>query len=67
MPLFNWNAPTATGVVGNHFWVYWAVTGPLTLVTMVLVGIWITVRNSMYHYFKLWAIIEYLVVVRVPD
>jgi hypothetical protein len=46
MPFFNWNAPTAAEVVGNHFWVYWAVTGPLTLFTVVLVGMWVMVRNS---------------------
>ena len=34
MPLFDW---TATDPRRSRFWVYWAVTGPLTLVTMLLV------------------------------
>lgn len=46
MPLFNWDAPTAGEVVKQHFWVYWAVTGPLTLLTMTLVGLWMTVHHS---------------------
>jgi hypothetical protein len=34
MPLFDW---TASDPRRSRFWVYWAVTGPLTLVTMLLV------------------------------
>ncbi|KAL7909565.1 hypothetical protein GGI35DRAFT_450249 [Trichoderma velutinum] len=45
MPLFNWSEPTLNQVANNHFWVYWAVTGPLTLVTMAGVIAW-AVWNS---------------------
>src|SRR5437588_317429 len=34
MPLFDW---TASDPRRSRFWVYWAVTGPLTLLTMLLV------------------------------
>ncbi|KAL7960808.1 hypothetical protein V8C34DRAFT_52821 [Trichoderma compactum] len=45
MPLFNWSEPSLHQVANSHFWVYWAVTGPLTLVTMVGVIAW-AVWNS---------------------
>ena len=37
MPLLNWNAKTMHEVMTNHFWVYWAVTGLLTLLVMGVV------------------------------
>jgi len=40
MPLFDWDNPSVTHVTNKHFWVYWAVTGPLTLSTMALVITW---------------------------
>ena len=46
MPLFNWSAPTTSDIVSNHFWIYWAVTGPLTIVTMAIVGYWILSRTQ---------------------
>jgi hypothetical protein len=46
MPLFNWGAPTTSEIVGNHFWIYWAVTGPLTIMTMTIVGYWILSRTQ---------------------
>ncbi|KAH0527961.1 hypothetical protein TsFJ059_002877 [Trichoderma semiorbis] len=45
MPLFNWSEPELHQVANSHFWVYWAVTGPLTLVTMAGVIAW-AVWNS---------------------
>ncbi|KAL6823922.1 hypothetical protein V8C40DRAFT_246843 [Trichoderma camerunense] len=45
MPLFNWSEPSLHQVANSHFWVYWAVTGPLTLVTMAGVIAW-AVWNS---------------------
>jgi hypothetical protein len=46
MPLFKWDAPTTSEIVGNHFWIYWAVTGPLTILTMTIVGYWILSRTQ---------------------
>lgn len=57
MPLFEWNA------VG-HFWVYWAVTVPLTFLTLVVWVLW-TRRQARVHRVlerrareELWADIE---------
>jgi hypothetical protein len=32
--------PTTSEIITNHFWIYGAVTGPLTIVTMAIVGYW---------------------------
>ncbi|OTA08541.1 hypothetical protein A9Z42_0002420 [Trichoderma parareesei] len=45
MPLFDWSAPTLSRVTNQHFWVYWAVTGPLTLTTMAGVMVWALWHN----------------------
>lgn len=45
MPLFDWSAPTLSRVTNRHFWVYWAVTGPLTLAIMVGVMVWALWHN----------------------
>lgn len=37
MPMFDWNASPSEAVSG-HFWVYWAVTLPLTL---AVIGVWL--------------------------
>ena len=36
MSMFNWQAPDGR-VVTAKFWIYWAITAPLTLIT---IGIW---------------------------
>lgn len=40
MPLFEWNATTMKHVPSNKFWVYWAVTAPLTTVVMGVVALY---------------------------
>jgi len=40
MPLFNWEAASVSQATTSHFWIYWAITGPLTLVTMTIVLSW---------------------------
>jgi hypothetical protein len=37
MPLFDWGASSMRGVMTDHFWIYWAVTGPLTILVMGIV------------------------------
>ncbi len=37
MPFFNWSASTISSAMNERFWIYWAVTGPLTLVVMGVV------------------------------
>ncbi len=44
MPLLNWDSSSINKVTTTHFWVYWAVTGPLTIVTMAVVITW-----SIWH------------------
>jgi hypothetical protein len=45
MPLFNWTQPSISQVATRHFWVYWAVTGPLTLAIMAGVITWALWHN----------------------
>ncbi|KAL7819818.1 hypothetical protein V8C26DRAFT_29103 [Trichoderma gracile] len=45
MPLFDWSEPTLSRVANRHFWVYWAVTGPLTLTIMAGVMAWALWNN----------------------
>lgn len=45
IPLFQWQA---TPVVSNRFWIYWAVTIPLTLVTLLVWYYW-TKRQTKIH------------------
>ena len=40
MPLFQWTASTDGQVVSKRFWVYWAVTVPLTLATLLAWAVW---------------------------
>ena len=41
MPLFNWSQPSINSVATRHLWIYWAVTGPLTLAIIVGVVVWV--------------------------
>jgi hypothetical protein len=41
MPLLDWNS---TSVITSHFWVYWAIAIPLTLITMLAVALWIFIQ-----------------------
>lgn len=40
MPLLDWQAPSAGAVVSHRFWIYWAVTVPLTAVVLLLWSTW---------------------------
>jgi hypothetical protein len=42
MPLFNWDSPTTKDVLKQRFWIYWVVTIPLTITTIL---IWISWRH----------------------
>lgn len=37
MPLFDWSQPSISQVTTRYLWIYWAVTGPLTLIVMASV------------------------------
>ena len=47
MPFFNWNASSVSQAANSNFWIYWAVTGPLTIATMFVVIVW-----AMWRYKK---------------
>ncbi|KAH8816952.1 hypothetical protein F5884DRAFT_240788 [Xylogone sp. PMI_703] len=49
MPLFNWEESSVKKVSGPYVWLYWAVTAPLTLATMVLVISWALWHRSQYN------------------
>ncbi|KAH8655074.1 hypothetical protein BGZ60DRAFT_385929 [Tricladium varicosporioides] len=49
MPLFNWQELSIYHVTNQHFWVYWVVAGPLTLVTMILVISWAYWHRSHFR------------------
>ena len=64
MPLFEWNAVGDGIFVSKRFWVYWAVTVPLTCLTLVVWVLW-TRRQARVHRVlerrareELWADIE---------
>ncbi|KAF2834533.1 hypothetical protein M501DRAFT_922224, partial [Patellaria atrata CBS 101060] len=40
MDIFKWDANEASGVISARFWIYWAITVPLTLLTFVTWGLW---------------------------
>lgn len=48
MPLFQWDAASDGMVVSKRFWVYWAVTIPLTVLTLVVWVLW-TRRQAKVH------------------
>ncbi|KAK5058903.1 hypothetical protein LTR84_011167 [Exophiala bonariae] len=45
MPLFNWNEGNMADVMKRHFWIYWTVTAPLTIITMGVVGAYAWIRS----------------------
>ena len=48
MPLFKWDAVGDSKIVSNRFWIYWAVTIPLTFLTLLFWVIW-TKRQARMH------------------
>jgi len=40
VPLFNWDAESWSGVAKSRFWFYWAITLPLTILTLVIWIVW---------------------------
>jgi hypothetical protein len=53
MPIFKWDAKASSGkassdVVNERFWIYWAVTGPPTTITILARLVWGWWRNIVY-------------------
>jgi O-antigen/teichoic acid export membrane protein len=40
MPLFNWDAEAWSEVAKPRFWIYWAITVPLTIMTITTWQLW---------------------------
>ncbi|MCJ1243175.1 hypothetical protein MMC30_000372 [Trapelia coarctata] len=49
MPMFNWQADSTTAVVSPRFWVYWAITAPLTIVVVLIWFIWIALKDARHR------------------
>ena len=45
MPLLDWQAPRGGPVVSHRFWIYWAVTVPLTAVVLLLWSTWYLISD----------------------
>jgi len=48
MPMFNWQADSGTAVVSPRFWVYWAITAPLTIAVVLVWFIWIAIKDARH-------------------
>lgn len=46
MPVFRWNEPSGNDVINHRIWVYWAVTIPLTALTISLYWLWDHIMNK---------------------
>ena len=49
MPLFEWNAIGDSKIVSNRFWIYWAVTVPLTCLTLLFWVLWTKQQARMHR------------------
>ena len=48
MPLFDWQAARGSPVVTHRFWIYWAITIPLTIVVVAIWFVWIAMKASRH-------------------
>jgi len=55
MPLFDWSATSASTIVTRHFRIYWVVTIPLTLITVIVISIWIFAQEKKHEALSLAA------------
>lgn len=46
MSLFEWDATKGSEVVNRRFWVYWAITIPLTIVTFMAWMLWLRYQRE---------------------
>lgn len=50
MPLFRWDTQTVGhSVVSRHLWVYWAVSVPLTFLTLTLWFVWMRLQTRRHR------------------
>ena len=41
MPVFNWVTASGNPIISNRFWIYWAVTLPLTFLVLLIWIVWL--------------------------
>jgi hypothetical protein len=46
MDMFDWQAPKGASVVSFRFWIYWAVTAPLTVVVVSVWFLWLRTHKK---------------------
>ena len=46
MDMFDWQAPKSASVVSSRFWIYWAVTAPLTIVVVSIWFLWLRTHKK---------------------
>ena len=46
MPLLDWHAPSGAPIALDRFWIYWAVTIPLTAAVLLLWSTWYLLSGS---------------------
>lgn len=47
--MFNWQADSGITVVSPRFWIYWAITLPLTIVVVLVWFIWIQRKDARHR------------------
>ena len=52
MGMFNWQAPKGAAVLSSRFWIYWAITGPLTLLVFAIWFFWLRTHRK-HDWYKL--------------
>ena len=46
MPLLDWQAPSDASIISHRFWIYWAVTVPLTATVLLLWSTWYLLQGG---------------------
>lgn len=46
MPFFDFSAPAESSIVKPRFWFYWVIAGPLTVITLIMYGIYVVRSES---------------------
>lgn len=49
IPLFDWQASSQRGIVGQYFWTYWAFAIPLAVLVLSIWAVWIRVISKKYE------------------
>jgi hypothetical protein len=51
MSMFNWNPPEGSRPqISPYMWVYWAISVPLTVLTLMIWRLWWKIEDARYNY-----------------